>query len=149
MYINFGYEIDLNKGFYYTLCSSCNSKTYRKKKKLTNNISIDQESSANSLPSSTTNSVPTTPSTTYNDSPIPETEESLLLDPPLDPIPSSFDTSDVLSTFNSNSLSLSHEQFKFKLQIKNNNASSQPSSLVVMEERPFDFLNLKKRFVKF
>jgi hypothetical protein len=141
----FGYEIDLNKSFNYTLCSSCNGKTYRKKKKLINNSSIDLESPANSLPSSATNSIPTSPSTTYNDLPIPETEESLLPDSPLNPFPSSFDKSDILSTFNSNSLSLSHEQFKFKLQIKNNNVSSQPSSLVVMEERPFDLYALKEK----
>jgi len=30
--IKFNYNVDLNKSFYYTLCSSCNGKTYREKK---------------------------------------------------------------------------------------------------------------------
>jgi hypothetical protein len=142
----FGYKVDLNKTFNYTLCSSCNSKAYREiqKSKVKN---INQESSASSLPSSTTPSIlttpsiPTTPSTTFNDLLIPETEELNFSD--IDS--SSAPTSPLLTspTFTS---SLSKEQFKFKLQIKNNNDTSpQPSSLIVMEKKPFDFFELKEK----
>ncbi len=77
----FGYKVDLNKTFYYTLCSSCNSKAYREIQKLKIKKTINQKSSdTNSLPTSNPSSIPTTPSTTFYDLPITETEELSLLD---------------------------------------------------------------------
>lgn len=154
----FEYKLDLNKKFHYTICSSCNGKAYREN--LKNSKKINQKSSnASSLPISNPSSIPTTPSTTFNDLSISETEELSLLDSsdifnssatslptssispsptPTSPIPTS-----PISTFSPTS---SKDQFKFKLQIKNNNnTSSQPSSLIVMEEKPFDILEFKEK----
>ncbi|GBB90628.1 hypothetical protein RclHR1_17640001 [Rhizophagus clarus] len=50
----FGYIVNLDKPFYYSLCSSCNGKTYREKKK---SDSIKQDL-FNSIPSFTTSSIP-------------------------------------------------------------------------------------------
>lgn len=153
----FGYKVDLNKTFNYTLCSSCNGKVYREIQKLKISKKINQESSgANSLPTSNPSSIPTTPSTTIlNDIPISETDELSPLDDSFDILTSSttpFPTSSPSFTSTPKSTSplplspLSKEQFKFKLQIKNNNDTSpQPSSLIIMEERPFDFFVLKER----
>ena len=139
--IKYNYNIFLNKTFNYTLCSSCNGKTYREKRK-----SGEQElSTGDSMPSSTTTSIPTTPSIVFEDSPIPEVQDlildPLLLDPSLTASASSLsDTSDSTSAL------LLQEPFKFKLQVKNiNDTSPQPSSLIVMENKPSDILQFKER----
>lgn len=142
--IKFNYNINLNKSFYYTLCSSCNGKTYREKKKLQNNNG-HESSTAGSVPSSTTTSISTTPSITFNNSPISNETEDLLLDPLL--LDQSFTTSPLSETPDSplTPLPLS-EPFKFKLQIKDNNdTSSQPSSLIVMEDKPSDIFEFKEK----
>ena len=147
----FGYIVDLDKPFYYSLCSSCNGKTYREKKKsdsinqdllfMTNSLPSSTTSSIpsstiSSIPSSTTTSVPTSPISRH-DSSFPETELPLHLDPFLI-LASSPKTQP--------SNSLPKESFKFKLQIKSNNdATSQPSSLIVMDDRPFDLFELKEK----
>ena len=147
----FGYKVDLNKTFHYSLCSSCNGKVYREIQKLITFKKTNQESSGiSSLPSSNPSSIPTTPSTTCNDLLISETEELSLLDPSdifdssVTPLPiSSLSPSPILT---SPTFSPSKEQFKFKLQIKSNNDTSlQPSSLIIMEEKPFDFFEFKEK----
>jgi len=139
----FGYiNVDLNKFFNYSLCSQCNSKTYREKKKFQNN-SEQESSTADSIPSSTTNSLPTTPSIVFDDSPIPETED-LLLDPNPSFLNSSITTSS--SSDASDSTFTSLQPFKFKLQIKSiDDTSSQPSSLIVIEKTPSNISNFKEK----
>lgn len=142
-----GYKVDLNKPFHYTICSSCNGKLYREKQKLMIPKKINQESSdTSSLPTSNPSSIPTTPSTTFNDIPISETEELSLLDSSdifnssATPLPTSLSPSPTPTS------PLSKEQFKFKLQIKNtNDISPQPSSLIIMEEKPFDLFEFKEK----
>lgn len=147
----FGYIVDLDKSYYYSLCSSCNGKTYREKKKsdsikqvllpMTSSIPSSAttsipSSATSSIPSSTTTSVPTSP-ILIHDSSFPEAELPLHLDPLLILASSS-------KTQPSNPLP--KESFKFKLQIKSNNdSSSQPSSLIVMDDRPFDLFELKEK----
>ena len=145
--IKFNYNVDLNKSFHYTLCSSCNGKTYREKKKLQNNN--EYESTADSVPSSTTTSIPTTPFITFNNSPISNETEDLHLDPLL--LDQSFTTSS-LSEISDSPLTplpltpLPQESFKFKLQIKDNNdTSSQPSSLIAIEDKPSDIFEFKEK----
>src|SRR6266498_5594037 len=144
----FGYKVDINKAFHYLLCFLCNGKAYHKIQKLKSKSNINQETSA---PSSTIPSIPTSPSTTFNDLPISEIKKSFLNSSDIfnslfvTPLP----TSPLLTspTFTSPSPPLlPKEQFKFKLQIKNNNdTSSQPSSLVVIKEKPIDFFEFKEK----
>ncbi|RGB25888.1 hypothetical protein C1646_771153 [Rhizophagus diaphanus] len=144
----FGYIVDLDKFLYYSLCSSCNGKTYREKKK-SDSIKQVLLPMPNSLPSSTTSSIPSSATTSIpssatssipfstttsvptspiliHDSSFPEAELPLHLDPLL------------ISTSSSKtqpSNPLPKESFKFKLQIKSNNdSSSQHFSLIVMDK---------------
>ncbi|GES83934.1 hypothetical protein GLOIN_2v1776427 [Rhizophagus clarus] len=95
--------------------------------------------STSSIPSSTTTSVPTSPIPLHDSSP--ESEIPLHLDPLL--ISESSSKISKMQPFNS---LLPKESFKFKLQIKSNNdASSQTSSLIVIDERFFDLFELKKK----
>ncbi|GBB90843.1 hypothetical protein RclHR1_17940006 [Rhizophagus clarus] len=92
--------------------------------------------STSSISSSTTTSVPTSPIPLHDSSP--ESEIPLHLDPLL--------ISESSSKIQPSNSLLLKESFKFKLQIKSNNdASSQPSSLIVMDERPFDLFELKEK----
>ena len=139
--IKFNYNVFLNTPFDYSLCSSCNGKTYRKRKKINRQESSTADS-MESMPSSTTTSIPTTPSIIL-DLPTPEAED-LLLDPCLlDP---SFIASSLSDTTDFISVPLSQEPFKFRLQIKSiNDTSSQPSSLIVMETKPSNISQFKER----
>jgi hypothetical protein len=107
----------------------------------------EQESStADSMPSSAANSIPTTPSITYNDSPIPEVEDLLLESSILNPSLLNSSTISSLSESSDSASTPLQEPFKFKLQIKgNNDTSSQPSSLIVMEKKPSNISNFKEK----
>src|SRR2546423_13993289 len=95
-----------------------------------------------SMPSSTTTSILTTPSIILNLL-ISEAEDLLLNSCFLDP---SFIALSLSNTTDFISVLLSREPFKFKLQIKSiNDISSQPSSLIVMENKPFNIFQFKER----
>jgi hypothetical protein len=142
--IKFNYNVDLNKSFHYTLCSSCNGKTYREKKSFKIIMNMNQLQILYLLLLQ-----PTTPFITFNNSPISNETEDLHLDPLL--LDQSFTTSS-LSEISDSPLTplpltpLPQESFKFKLQIKDNNdTSSQPSSLIAIEDKPSDIFEFKEK----